>query len=231
MNYKYYEKKINDILYKCNIESGIEIITYMLLDEIIENKNLSLVAIDSLQKTNRFLSEGGFSDLSIVSNDFLYDDPSKGKCYGCVEVKHIRKNLKSVRWQVIGQLITFNNILVTNGLDWEFYSLKKHHQQSNCNSEKIDMEKELQKVKELFVSYKKYNDELLKLKKLEDYEKNPDYILKNKELNNINNNLDNYNISKPVWTISLTQSRYTPYTIDNMQYIELLNKLNQIQWK
>lgn len=38
--YEYYERKINDIITKCPIESGVEILVYNLLDSIIDSLKL-----------------------------------------------------------------------------------------------------------------------------------------------------------------------------------------------
>lgn len=230
MNYKYYEKKINDILYKCNLESGTEILTYMLLDKIIENNNLSLIAIDKLQKKNRFLSKGGFSDLAVVSNDFLYDDPNKGICYGCVEVKRIRRELKNVRGQVIGQLLTFNNVLVTNGLDWEFYSLNVIR--NNCKDDDAleKIEEEIEKAKKLVNGYSNCKNQIHKIiKNSKEYETNQNYIDLKKQLNIINDSLDK-SVIKPIWSISLSTKRRIPFVINNTEFVKLINKLNQIRW-
>ena len=40
MDYKYYERKINDIIMKCPIEAGVEILVYNVLDNIVESKGL-----------------------------------------------------------------------------------------------------------------------------------------------------------------------------------------------
>ena len=53
MDYKYYEKKINDIILKCPIEAGVEILVYNLLDSILTLEELSLVYIKRLRK-NRY---------------------------------------------------------------------------------------------------------------------------------------------------------------------------------
>ena len=50
MDYKYYERKINDIIMKCPIEAGVEILVYNVLDNIVESKGLSLVDINRLWK-------------------------------------------------------------------------------------------------------------------------------------------------------------------------------------
>ena len=38
MDYKYYEHKINDVIIKCPIEAGVEILVYNVLDDIVNSK-------------------------------------------------------------------------------------------------------------------------------------------------------------------------------------------------
>ncbi len=45
MDIQTYERKINDIIMKCPIEAGVEILVYNLLDEFIDSGELSLVDI------------------------------------------------------------------------------------------------------------------------------------------------------------------------------------------
>jgi len=63
MDYKYYERKINDVIMKCPIESGVEILVYNVLDDIVESKGLSLVDINRLWK-NR--------DTRLTTNNYVY---------------------------------------------------------------------------------------------------------------------------------------------------------------
>ena len=48
MNYQYYERKINDVIMKCPIEAGIEILVYNVLDYILDSKDVSIVDINRL---------------------------------------------------------------------------------------------------------------------------------------------------------------------------------------
>lgn len=45
MDYLYYQRKINDVIFKCPIEAGIEILVYNLLDESVDIKQYSVVDI------------------------------------------------------------------------------------------------------------------------------------------------------------------------------------------
>ena len=88
MDYKYYERKLNDVILKCPIEAGVEILVYMLLDSLIDSENISLIDINRLHKKSdsRLTTKAGVSDIAVVSRDFRYNS-DKGSVYGFVEVK------------------------------------------------------------------------------------------------------------------------------------------------
>lgn len=50
MDYKYYERKINDVILKCPIEAGVEILVYNVLDSILDSEKFLLVDINRLWK-------------------------------------------------------------------------------------------------------------------------------------------------------------------------------------
>lgn len=50
MDYKYYERKINDVILKCPIEAGVGILVYNVLDSILDSEKFSLVDINRLWK-------------------------------------------------------------------------------------------------------------------------------------------------------------------------------------
>ena len=69
MEYKYYERKINDVICKCPIEAGIEILVYNLLDEHVDMNEFSLVNINRIWKKSdsSLLPDGGVPDIAILS--------------------------------------------------------------------------------------------------------------------------------------------------------------------
>ena len=84
MDYKYYERKINDVIMKCPIEAGVEILVYNVIDETIDFTKMSLVDINSLWKgkDERLTTEGGISDIAVLPIGFSKDmllvtDPNK----------------------------------------------------------------------------------------------------------------------------------------------------------
>ena len=74
MDYKYYERKINDVIMKCPIEAGVEILVYNVLDSILDAEKVSLVDINRLWKNrdDRLTTKGGVSDIAVLPNDFVY---------------------------------------------------------------------------------------------------------------------------------------------------------------
>ena len=89
MDYLYYQKKINDVIVKCPIEAGIEILVYNLLDECISMDDFALVDINRIWKNqdSRLLTGAGISDIAILSTDFVFKQEDVGEVYGFVEVK------------------------------------------------------------------------------------------------------------------------------------------------
>lgn len=48
MTSEYYERKINDVITKCPIEAGVEILADNLLDAVIDPKECSLIDVNRL---------------------------------------------------------------------------------------------------------------------------------------------------------------------------------------
>lgn len=131
MEKKFYQRKINDIITKCPIEAGVEILVYRLLDECIDDTSLSLVDINRIWKNQdeRLTTDGGVPDIAVLSNDFVFKDIDKGKCYGFVEVKSTEISLRETE-KFIGESKHINHFIYTNGLVWKYYKgneLKKEY--------------------------------------------------------------------------------------------------------
>lgn len=126
MDYKYYERKINDVIMKCPIEAGVEIITYNLLDSIIDSRELSLVDINRIWKSKdtRLTTDGGVPDIAVMSNDFLFGKDDVGNVYGFIEVK-ATNNYLNITEQIDGQKNGVNHYLYTNGLVWKYFEKGK----------------------------------------------------------------------------------------------------------
>lgn len=125
MDYKYYERKINDVIIKCPIESGVEILVYNVLDDIVESKGLSLVDINRLWKNRdtRLTTDAGVSDIAVLSTDFEYRTDI-GQVYGFIEVKAVNRSLYETE-QIVLQRLATNHYVYTNGLVWQYYENKE----------------------------------------------------------------------------------------------------------
>ena len=122
MDYLYYQKKINDVIVKCPIEAGIEILVYNLLDESICMDDYALVDINRIWKNqdSRLLTEAGISDIAILSNDFVFKQEDVGEVYGFIEVKAAGVSLADTV-QVMEQMKKVSHFIYTNGVVWRYY--------------------------------------------------------------------------------------------------------------
>ena len=117
-----YKQKINDIIEKCPIEAGVEILVYNLLDECVDDNLYSLVDINSIWKKSdrRLVTESVVPDIAILSKDFVFGNYDKGIAYGFVEVKKPGKSLRETE-QIIGEKRYSSHYIYTNGLVWKCY--------------------------------------------------------------------------------------------------------------
>lgn len=141
MNYLEYQEKINNIIEKAPIEAGIEILVYNFLEEFLKfNDEYVLVSINRMQKKSdsRFTTEGGISDLAIVSKDFKYNEAQCGKVYAFVEVKTAGESLNNNSNQVEGQIESIKHLFYTNGFVWEYYHNQERQWKINIMDEEYD---------------------------------------------------------------------------------------------
>ncbi len=141
MDFKYYERKLNDIIMMCPIEAGVEILVYTLLDSLLDSERFSLIDINRLHKESdsRLTTEAGVSDIAVVSRDFRYNS-DKGSVYGFVEVKANSQPLVETE-QIDGQKSDIRHYLYTNGLSWRYYvdeQLKADICLAYCEDKKCD---------------------------------------------------------------------------------------------
>lgn len=122
MDYLYYQKKINNVITKCPIEAGVEILVYNLLDECICMDDYSLVDINRIWKNqdSRLLTEAGISDMAILSNNFIFKQEDVGEVYGFIEVKAAGVSLADTI-QVLEQMKKVSHFIYTNGIVWRYY--------------------------------------------------------------------------------------------------------------
>lgn len=121
MKSDYYEKKLNDVIMKCPIEAGVEILVYNLIDSTIDSSKIALVDINRLWKDrdNRLQTESGIPDIAVLSTDFEYRTDI-GKVYGFIEVKATNNSLP-ITEQVKGQKKEITHYIYTNGLVWMYF--------------------------------------------------------------------------------------------------------------
>ncbi len=138
MDYLQYQKKINDVIIKCPIETGIEILVYNLLDENIDMETYSLVDINQIWKKidGRLSTVSGVPDIAILSPDFVFKKETVGKVYGFVEVKAAGVSLRDTD-QVIGQMKKTSHFIYTNGIVWKYYCSQKLKWEKNLCVDKV----------------------------------------------------------------------------------------------
>lgn len=128
MNYRKYEEMLNRVMKKCPLESGVQTLVFMYLDELFENCiGYEPVIIDNLQKSKkspRYRTLGGYTDIMVVNSDFEYNDlNAEPDIKLFFEVKALENNLSDHYFQFLGQLLTVGKGYFTNGKTWEYYEL------------------------------------------------------------------------------------------------------------
>ena len=161
MNYRKYEEMLNRVMKKCPLESGVQTLVFMYLDELFENCiGYEPVIIDNLQKSQksqRYRTLGGYTDIMVVNSDFEYNDLKADPDIKLFfEVKALENNLSDHFFQFLGQMLTVGKGCFTNGKIWEYYELDFNN-------------KEMVKVKE---DYKEYINAKNELNKAKDETKN-----------------------------------------------------------
>lgn len=147
MDYQYYERKINDVITKCPIEAGVEILAYNVFDSILSPKEVTVVDINRVRKDRdkRVTTYGGVPDIIIVSNDFVFAKEDKGSVYGIVEVKATNILCKETK-QIKGQKGKAKHYFHTNGLVWVYYENGKCTKEFVLTKEKVKKVTKSQKV-------------------------------------------------------------------------------------
>lgn len=139
MDYLHYQEKINDVITKCPIEAGIEILVYNLIDQNIniDEEKYSLVDINRIWKNqdSRLLTETGIPDIAILSPDFVFKNEDVGEVYGFIEVKAAGVSLRDTT-QISGQMKNTSHFIYTNGIVWKYYFNQKLEWEKNIGTEK-----------------------------------------------------------------------------------------------
>ena len=108
MDYKKYEELLNRVMKKCPLESGVQTLVFMYLDELFENctkyepviidreTKSKIITINKIKQTieSCFNTKGGIPDIALVGKNFDYDESytpqfkrTKDKVLFCIEVK------------------------------------------------------------------------------------------------------------------------------------------------
>ena len=122
MDYLKYQKKINDVITKAPIETGIEILVYCFLDSNIDETKYTVADINRVRKKcdQRLRTDGGISDLAVLSPDFVFKDEKYGEVYGFIEVKTAGTILKDTDLTE-EQMKKVPHFIYTNGFVWKYY--------------------------------------------------------------------------------------------------------------
>lgn len=126
MNYKQYKDILNNVEKKSPIESGVQTLVYMFLYDLFEDSNYDIVVVDNLHKKSIFTTYAGISDLAVVTDDFDYENGTKEQIKFCIEIKDTSKQLGDYYEQILGQLLTYEKALITNGKEWVYYDINDY---------------------------------------------------------------------------------------------------------
>lgn len=131
MDYKKYQRILNNIAIQAPLECGVQTLVFMLLDEIIYEKygdELRVLVADLRDNNSVFGGVGGVLDICIVNKHFKYVDKKgtelnnqkENRC-GCVEIKMLNEDLSKYIEQVAGHIIEYGKVLYTDGIIWNYY--------------------------------------------------------------------------------------------------------------
>lgn len=94
------------------------------MDKNICQEKYSIVNINRIWKNqdSRLSTEGGVSDIAILSKDFVFKDKEKGEVFAFIEVKAAGNQLKDTG-QILGQRKKegIHHYIYTNGIVWKYY--------------------------------------------------------------------------------------------------------------
>ena len=123
MDYLQYQRKLNDVIEKCPIEAGVEILAYSLLDSIIFSDRYSLVDINRICRENekRLVLNNVVPDIAVLSRNFKWRENGVGAVYGFVEVKAAGVSLRNTE-QIKRERTGTRHLIFTNGVRWIYYS-------------------------------------------------------------------------------------------------------------
>lgn len=209
MDFNCYKREIELIEKQNPVEQDL----YSLIANVIRERKsfnkFSLRDVSNRRRTKKnrleklFYGISGFPDFVVLDLDFLGDKPCKKKILGAVEVKYIGGKLKDIKnnMQLKGEILWFNKVIYTNGLEWEYYNYLP-------DSNKVTLISNIQ-------------ENMYKLK----------YGEKHKWTKEEQKLLDSLNDIQPKWSASImTKKSMNGSKIDYNAWQDLIKKLSSIEW-
>lgn len=126
-----YEQMLNNITFKAPLEIGVEVAVYMVLFGLLENTDMVVMDIDTMQKkqakvysNNKNEALGAVPDLVIVDKSFSYKNPSQdSSAYALIEIKNLKEtDIKENKEEIISHKKNTNNFIWTNGKVWHYFN-------------------------------------------------------------------------------------------------------------
>lgn len=166
MECSYYERKLNDVIMKCPIEAGVEILVYNVIDSTIDSSKFALVDINRLWKDrdSRLQTDSGIADIAILSTDFKYRTDI-GKVYGFIEVKATSNEL-AITEQIEGQKRGAVHYIYTNGLVWMYFKEGKKEWEkvlASCDNQECRV---MNKFKKVSIDSEEFSDLIKRLREI-----------------------------------------------------------------
>lgn len=141
MDFKEYRDETELIIRQNNVECALYPLIYRVIRSQPCMSRLSVMDTTILQKQKSGANAGAFAlrmyeyekggktvngaaDYLIADRKFTYNDNTRDKIYGCIEVKALNMNpLRNIghNAQFRAELDTFGKLIVTTGLIWRFY--------------------------------------------------------------------------------------------------------------
>lgn len=194
MTFEKYQTEIECIKKQNNVECELySVVANVLRDRESFNK-FSIRDISKRRRTQEhkekyFWGLCGFPDFVIIDRDFnIENNNKKSLIYGAIEIKYEKQNIldnENNLLQLKGHLLSFKNIIYTNGFVWRIISLKKDSSFFIAHIDDLIENSYLSRTKNSHFQ-KKLCDMLKKCKFKEDDIYKKEYILCN---NNAKNNI------------------------------------------
>lgn len=168
----YYERLINNVIMKAPIETGVEILAFMLLESFVSDQGCVLIDVSTYIQTtinDHNLVHGksnAVPDCVVVPKEYAYFncfDKNEAQNLGYIEIKKPSNTIKIDTEQAKAHINATKHVLFTNGIVWHY--IKNGKTKWVINLDKNDRKR--LKNKEIIVSEARYRELLRKLKRIE----------------------------------------------------------------